>query len=59
MTTIREPKRDEPQRLFRQSEIISFAVFEERKFAENIKAWFERELAANSIVHPTGKRGFA
>ena len=50
VTTICEPKRDEPQRLNRRSEVISFAVFQERKFAENIKAWFERELAANNIV---------
>ncbi len=29
VTTICEPKRDEPQRLYRRSEVISFAVFEE------------------------------
>jgi hypothetical protein len=50
VTTIREPKRDEPERLTRESEIISFTRFDERKFAENIKAWFEEELAANNIV---------
>jgi hypothetical protein len=50
VTTICEPKRDEPQRLDRRSEVISFAVFEQRKFAENIRDWFKRELAANNIV---------
>jgi hypothetical protein len=50
VTTIREPKKDEPQRLIRQSEIIRFAVFPERKFAKNIRDWFQRELAANNIV---------